>query len=119
MFPTLVLIMEPGTLVELLKVGGPSFIYLAGLVLALKHIAGLYEARHQDVMTHHSSEVKALTDGYDERLKVVELVAEECREDRMVLRKELSQLRERLLEETRERSYLAEEVRCDHEKRDS
>ena len=74
--------LSPETLSNL----APSVVYLIGLVAALRHIHKLYEAR--------IGEIKS---GHEERFKLLEQSSKECYEDRNILRKELGQLRDRLL----------------------
>ena len=82
---------------QLLTTLAPAGVYLLGLVAALKHIAKLYEARHEAQRVAHELIIKTMKDGHEARFELLEQSAKECVEDRNILRRELNQLRERLL----------------------
>jgi len=89
--------MDPAVLGELFKTGGPALIYLAGLVMALRRIDALHELRHTECEEAHDHHVEALQAGWVARLQIVEKMGEECAADRIVLRKELADIRDRMI----------------------
>lgn len=74
----------------------PAGVYLAGLVVALRHIAKLYDDRQTRTDKAHDEQIELIQAGHEARLKTVEMENEECRSDRKVLREELRVLRDRV-----------------------
>ena len=91
--------MDQSALLEIFKVGGPSLVYLAGLIFALRKIAELYESRLGEQGRAYERNIETLKDGYDAKIRLLSESITELQDDRKVLRGELDRLRERLISE--------------------